>query len=34
MKTEEKPCKRETSACRVTGKPKAIKMHVSPKARG
>ena len=33
MKIEETPCKRETSACRVTGKPNALKMHVGPKAR-
>ena len=34
MKIEEASRKRETSARRGTGKPDAIKMHFSPKARG
>ena len=34
MKIEETPCKRETSARRMTEQANAIKMHLSPKARG
>ena len=34
MKIEEASWKRESSARRATGKPNAIKMHLSPKARG